>query len=67
MAIYTYHLNFHQSFVAIIEQITRLSTINSDNAEEKLAAKAERHRCLTLVNDCADTTLDVRLQDIAFR
>jgi hypothetical protein len=62
----THHLDFEQSLVAVIHKISRLPTVNSDNTQQQLSAKAQRHRRLALVYYSIDACFDVLLQNMCF-
>lgn len=47
----TYHLDLHHSFVAIVKQITRLSLVDTNDTQQKLAAQAQGHGSLVRRDD----------------
>lgn len=62
----THHLDFHESFIAIVEQIPCFAAVDSHDAQQQLAAQPERHWRLTLVNNRIHAAFDVRLKDVGF-
>lgn len=62
-----YHLDLHEGFIAVIEQITRFPAVDSDDAEEQLAAQSQRHRRLVGLDNGLDTVFDVGLQNVVLR
>ena len=54
-----YHLDFEQSFIAIIQKIAGLSAVNSHHTKQKLAAEAQSHWGGALIDNGIDATLDV--------
>lgn len=59
----TYHLDFEQGFVAIVQKVTCLSAIDPHHTQEELPTQAQGHWRLPIHNG-AHTTLDVGLQDM---
>lgn len=60
----TYHLYLHQGFIAVVEEVSGLATIDSDDTEQELAAEAEGEWCLAGGDDSIDTVLQVVLQHL---
>lgn len=59
-----HHFYLHHGLVAIIEQVTRLALINSDNTKQKLTRKTESHWRLIRRDDSFDAVCDIGLQDV---
>lgn len=62
----TYHLDLHQSFVAIVQQVSCLAAVDPHDTKKQLASQSQRHGCLTGGDDLLDTLGEVRLQDVLF-
>lgn len=60
----TYHLNFHQGFIAIIKEVSSLAAVNANDTQEQLSTQSQGHRGLALVDNGIDTALDIGLQDV---
>lgn len=60
-----YHLDLHQSFVAIVQQVAGLAAVDADNTEQQLAAKTEgERRIIAGSDDGVDTVLEVVLKNL---
>lgn len=62
----TYQLDLHEGLVAVVEQVAGLPAVDSHDTEEQLAAQAQSHWGLALVDDGIDARLDVGLENVAF-
>lgn len=60
----SYHFNFDQGLIAVVEKVTCFAAINTDHAEEKLPAKAESKGCIIGSDDGVDAILQVVLQNL---
>jgi hypothetical protein len=60
----TYHLDLHQCFIAIVQEISRFATVDAYHAEKKLATQAKRKRGLIRSDDGFDAVLQVVLQNV---
>lgn len=60
----SYHLDLHQSFVAIVKEIAGLATVDTDDAEQQLSTETEREGRVIGSNDSVDTVLKIVLQDL---
>ena len=59
----TYHLDLHQCFIAVVQKVTRLAAINSDDTQEQLATEAKSQWYLGSDNGL-NTVVNVGLQDL---
>jgi hypothetical protein len=55
-----YHLDLEQRFIAVVEQISRLAPVDSDDAEKQLPAQAQSHWRRRLVDHDLDAVFQVR-------
>jgi len=62
----TYQLDLHESFIAIIEEITRLSTVDADDTEKQLTRQPKRQRSLIGIDNIVHVFFNVCLETIAF-
>lgn len=60
----TYHLDLHECFIAVVEEITGLAAVDSDDAEQELATETEGERRIVGGDDGIDTVLQIVLQDL---
>ncbi len=61
-----YHLDLHQSLITVIQQVTRLSGVDTDHTQEELPGEAQSHRRLIRVDDRIDAVFDGGLEDVGF-
>lgn len=62
--LHTYHLDLHQGFVAIIEQVAGLAAVDADDAEQQLATQAEGEGGIIGGDDGIHAVLQVVLQNL---
>lgn len=60
----TYHSNLDECLIAIVQQISRLSSIDAHHTKHKLSTESQSHRLVPPVYNCSYTALDVRLEDL---
>lgn len=59
------HLDLHQSFIAIFQEVSSFPGIDTDHTQQELTTKTECHRGLVLADDGADRCLNVGLKDMS--
>lgn len=67
MACVTYHLDLHQCFVAVIQEVARFAAVDPHDTEKKLTTESQGHRRLARGDDGLDTLSQVRLEDVRLR
>jgi hypothetical protein len=61
---FIYHLHHYPNLVTIIEQVTRLALINSNNTKQQLTAQTQGYRGLTRRDNGVYTVGDIGLQNV---
>ena len=62
-----YEFDFHESFIAVIEKISRLARIDTHNTKKKLTTQPQCKRRLFLFHDGLGGSGDTRLKELCFR
>lgn len=60
----TYHLDLHHGFIAVIQEVTRLALIDSDDTKQKLSTQSQGHGRLVRRDDGLDAVCDIGLEDM---
>lgn len=59
-----YHLDLEQSFIAIIQQIARLPSVDAYNAQEQLSTESQSHWRRILVHEHLNAVVEAGLHAV---